>query len=71
MVACAGLTGNDYGMLFESTIVSQFQNDLVICGVIIDNLAAQSLGLRRAIEWPENSAVDTINHISCFAIRSI
>jgi hypothetical protein len=66
VVASAGFTGDNYAMFFESTIVSQFQNDLVICGVIIDNLAAQSLGLCRAIEESEKPAVHTISQIPCF-----
>jgi hypothetical protein len=66
MVVLAAFTGDDYAMFFESTIVSQFQNDLIICGVIVDNLAAQSLELRGAIKWSENPAVHTISYIPCF-----
>jgi hypothetical protein len=56
-----GFSGDDYAIFFENTIFSQFANELVRCGVIIDNLAAQSLRLRRTLESSENQAVRAVS----------
>jgi hypothetical protein len=48
---------------FENTLFSQFANESVISAVIIDNPAAQSLRLRRILEFSENRAVRAVSHI--------
>jgi hypothetical protein len=69
MVESTRFSGDDYVIFFESTLFSQFANELVICGVIIDNPAAQSLGLRRTLELSENRAVRAVAHIPCLCHR--
>jgi hypothetical protein len=66
MIDSTGFSGDEYAIFFENTIFSQFANELVICGVIIDNLSAQSLGLPRTLESSENQAVRAVSHIVCF-----
>jgi hypothetical protein len=66
MVDSTGFSGDDYALFSESTLFSQFANETVICGVVIDNLAAQSLGLRRTLDLFENRAVRAVAHMSCF-----
>jgi hypothetical protein len=61
-----GFSGDEYAIFFEKTLFSQLANGLVICGVIIDNLAAQSLGLRRTLGSSANQAVRAVRHIPCF-----
>jgi hypothetical protein len=73
LIDSTGFSGDEYAIFFENTIFSQFANELVICGVIINNLAAQSLGLHRIPESSENQAVRAVSHIPCFchAINSV
>jgi hypothetical protein len=66
MIDSTQLTGDDYAAFFENTLIALFADELVVCGVVVDNLAAQSLGLRRALELSENPAVRTVSHIPCF-----
>jgi hypothetical protein len=61
-----GFSGADYAQFFEATIAAQFENGFVVCGVIIDNLAAQRLWLRQTLAFSENAAVRTVSHIPCF-----
>jgi hypothetical protein len=66
MIDSTSFSGDEYAIFFGNTLFSQFANELVICGVIIDNLAAQSLGLSRTLESSENQAVRAVSHIPCF-----
>jgi hypothetical protein len=43
MVDSTGFSVDDRAIFFESTLFSQFANEPVICGVVTDNLAVQSL----------------------------
>jgi hypothetical protein len=47
LVDCRGFSGAGSAKFFEDTIAAQLANELVICGVIIDNLAAQRDRVRR------------------------
>jgi hypothetical protein len=66
IVDSGGFDGDDDARFFASSLCSQFADGLVVCGVIIDNLAAQSLGLRRTLESSENCTLRAILHIPCF-----
>jgi hypothetical protein len=66
MVDSTGFPGDDYAIFFESTLFSQFANAFVICGVVIDNVAIQSLGLRRTLELSKNQAVRAVAEIPGF-----
>jgi hypothetical protein len=62
-----GFCGPDYSRFFHQTLESLFEKDLVICGVIIDNLAAQRMGLRQVLQSVDAPpAVRTIVHVPCF-----
>jgi hypothetical protein len=63
---CQGFSGADFAKFFENTIAAQFANGFVVCGVIIDNLAAQRLGSRQTLAFSENVAVRPVRHIPCF-----
>jgi hypothetical protein len=50
----ARFSHDDNARFSETTIVLQLENELVICGVMIDDLAALSLRLRPLLESSEN-----------------
>jgi hypothetical protein len=66
IVDSGGFDGDDDARFFASSLCSQFADGLVICGCIIDNLAAQSLGLRRTLESSENCTLQAVLHVPCF-----
>jgi hypothetical protein len=66
LVDCRGVSGADYAKFFEDNIGSQFADGLVVCGVIINNLAAQILGLHESLAFSENVAARTVSYIPCF-----
>jgi hypothetical protein len=61
-----GFCGEDYSLFFRQTLTSLLGKDLVICGVIVDHLAAQSLGLHQVIDTADNPTVRAIFHVPCF-----
>jgi hypothetical protein len=66
MVDSTRFNGGDDAIFFENTLFSQFANELVICGVTIDNQVAQSLGSCRTLEFSGNRTVPAVSHILCF-----
>jgi hypothetical protein len=51
---------------FGNTPIALFTNELVVCGVVVGSLAAQSLRLCRSLDFSENAAVRTASHLPCF-----
>jgi hypothetical protein len=66
LVEPEGFCAEDYSLFFRRTLTSLQGKDLVICGVIVDHLAAQSLGLRQVIDSADNPTVRAIFHVPCF-----
>jgi hypothetical protein len=66
LVNCEGFCADDYYLFFQRTLMSIVENNYVICGVIIDNLAAQSLGLRQVLAVADDPTIRAISHVPCF-----
>lgn len=61
-------TGDDYCVAFNTLCEECFAHDLIVCGVIIDNLRAQVNGLHQMLEmFGEDPMKASILHIPCFA----
>ena len=61
-------TGDDYCLAFNILCEECFAHDLIVCGVIIDNLRAQVNGLQQFLEmFRQDPMKASILHIPCFA----
>lgn len=62
------LTSEGYYLLFNELCEECLANDLVVCGVVIDNLKAQVRGLQQFLNvFAEDPMKGSIKHIPCFA----
>ena len=62
------LTSEGYYCLFNELCEECFANDLVVCGIVIDNLKAQVSGLKHFLRiFAADPMKGSIKHVPCFA----